>query len=115
MAAKKGDAIQNKAIKRTPLYFSNFPSSSYCPTQWMTSDPLAQRANPAMAPTTDCVVDTGNSNLVATANQMAADSKEQNIPSIKMSSSPTNKSQSTMPLRTVSVTVPPKPTAPTNS
>merc|ERR1719283_160798 len=32
-----------------------------------------------------------------------------------MSSSPTNRSQSTMPLRTVSVTVPPKPTAPTNS
>merc|ERR1719216_816724 len=32
-----------------------------------------------------------------------------------MSSSPINRSQSTMPLRTVSLTVPPKPTAPTNS
>merc|ERR1719228_52477 len=32
-----------------------------------------------------------------------------------MSSSPTNKSQSTMPLRTVEVTVPPKPIAPANS
>merc|ERR1719242_1185398 len=32
-----------------------------------------------------------------------------------MSSSPINRSQSTMPLRTVSLTVAPKPTAPTNS
>merc|ERR1719206_219312 len=115
MAAKNGEAIQKRAMKSTPLYFSRLPFSSVSPIQFTAEEPLAQMAKPAMAPTMLCVVLTGREYFEASASQMADEHSAQNMPNIRMSSSPRNASLSTMPLRTVEVTVPPSPTAPTNS
>merc|ERR550532_2492365 len=68
-----------------------------------------------MAPMIECVVETGNEYRVAIYSHNAAEHKEQNMPNINTSSSPSNNSNLVIFFLIVDVTFAPIPTAPTNS
>ena len=81
------------------------------------SSEIPTTAKPTIAPTMECVVDTGQPRWVATSNHTPAASRDDNIPYTSNSgfcSSP-EFSRLMMPLRTVSVTSPPASAAPANS
>ena len=81
----------------------------------MASDPMATTANPMMAPTIECVVETGQPNLEATVSQAAAARSADSMPMTSRFGSCSRASASTMPLRIVEVTSPPARNAPRNS
>ena len=76
---------------------------------------MATTANPMIAPTIVCVVDTGQPNLDATVSQAAAARSADNMPMTSRSGSCWRDSASMMPLRIVEVTSPPARNAPRNS
>ena len=83
--------------------------------QWTASIPMATTANPMIAPTIECVVDTGQPNREATVSQAAAARSADNMPMTSTSGSCWRDSASMMPLRIVEVTSPPARNAPRNS
>ena len=83
--------------------------------QWTASKPIATTAKPMMAPTIECVVDTGQPNLEATVSQIAAARRADSMPMTSRFGSCSRASASMMPLRIVEVTSPPARNAPRNS
>jgi len=84
-------------------------------SQWTASMPIPTAANPTMAPTIECVVETGQPFWDAMSSHVPAASNAASIPYTSSSGVPASSSASTMPLRMVDVTSPPASTAPRNS
>ena len=79
------------------------------------STPTPTAPNPTIAPTIECVVETGQPREDAINSQVAAAKSEASIPYTSNSGLDTNDPESRMPFRTVAVTSPPARTAPANS
>ena len=99
VAAKNGEMIQDRTM---PPIFS----------QLTTLGPPATRPNPVIAPTMECVDDTGSEVSVAMSTQAAAANRAANMPIISSFGS-VMASGLMIPLLMVAVTCEPRTTAPT--
>ena len=75
--------------------------------QFTASTETPTAANPTIAPTIECVVDTGQPMKLAIINQVPAARSAESIPKTRRSGESTNTALSTIPFRIVDVTSPP--------